>query len=700
MMMCRSLVFGAVLLSLLTAASPAHAADGLVEVADGWSFRPGDSPLDAQGLPVWISEATPTADWRPLKALTSPEGDAHGLVWIRIPLPTGDWRDATLFIASMQGASAEFYTRRKIFEVGKINPSGAEEPRADSWTMVPVPHEDLGHPIYIRLQQSPHPTGFRKAVRMGERSDFIYQMLGRAIPSVMVTGILLLLALITLIGFLVRRADVYLFYCSMFALCASALVLGISEAQNLIYNSARFWSAAILVGAFMMLPALAAFIAATILTESNKRMSQLVKIGLFVPASLMSLAVCVDPHFTQKYLPFILLFIMGGLLTNVVIGVREAMRGNVDAQIFSAGIAVFFSCVAYDSMSVLGVVSSEGFNSHLGFLAVTLALVMVVVRRHLLMSASLEQHMKESEKRHATMSRLSSRLSDSARILVGAVARLRKSSDVQNGLVDQQAATMQEILATAQEINQASRIAAEKAKEIMGSASRADEANQSIGRAVDEGLGGISTVATEVAEMANRIRALEQRTRQISGIVDTVKDLADQSNMLALNAAIEAMRSGESGKGFVVVAREMRSLADLSLQATVRIREVLASANDGIREAADLSVRGEARIHQSLKQLQGSGTQLRALGQIVQDSNSNVRQISAAIGQQSAGVSQVFVALNDFNQQMTETVERLKETREAAGSVESVADAMSAALEESGGPEVATPAPAMDRQAA
>jgi methyl-accepting chemotaxis protein len=127
----------------------------------------------------------------------------------------------------------------------------------------------------------------------------------------------------------------------------------------------------------------------------------------------------------------------------------------------------------------------------------------------------------------------------------------------------------------------------------------------------------------------------------------------------------------------------MRSLADLSIQATSRIREVLVSTNDGIREAVDLSARSEARIQASLKQFQSSGAQLLSLTNIVHESTGNVRQISAAVGQQSAGVSQIFAALNALSRQMNETVERLKETRDAVSAVEQVANSISTALTES-----------------
>ena len=96
--------------------------------------------------------------------------------------------------------------------------------------------------------------------------------------------------------------------------------------------------------------------------------------------------------------------------------------------------------------------------------------------------------------------------------------------------------------------------------------------------------------------MARQIRELEERTRQIALITTTVKDLADQSNMLALNAAIEAVRSGEHGKGFGVVAREIRTLADQSIRATNSVRSILEDIGTAIRDTVIISEKGAERV--------------------------------------------------------------------------------------------------------
>src|SRR5207302_10417622 len=113
------------------------------------------------------------------------------------------------------------------------------------------------------------------------------------------------------------------------------------------------------------------------------------------------------------------------------------------------------------------------------------------------------------------------------------------------------------------------------------------------------------------------------------------------------NAAIGAVRSGDDGKGFAVVARESRSLADQSLQATNRVREILEDIGGAIRVAVSITERGSQKIEGGLLQVKQSGENLRELSSIVKDNSSAVRQIAAAVSEQNAGTTENFSAVRD-----------------------------------------------------
>ena len=262
-----------------------------------------------------------------------------------------------------------------------------------------------------------------------------------------------------------------------------------------------------------------------------------------------------------------------------------------------------------------------------------------------------------------------SALQDSVALLTNAGNELGTSTSEQSQTITRQATALQETQVTAQEIKQTSLLAAQKAETVLKLTEKADEVSSQGEAAIEKSLGGLTDIRAQVDEISVKIAQLSERTQQIGGITQTVKDLADQSNMLALNAAIEAVRSGEHGKGFAVVAREIRSLADQSIQATNRVREILEDIGGAIQVAVSITERGSQKIEGGLLQVKQSGENLRELSNIVKDNSSAVRQIAAAVSQQNAGITQIFSAVTDQTRMMDETMRRLETTTQAASTL-------------------------------
>ena len=257
-------------------------------------------------------------------------------------------------------------------------------------------------------------------------------------------------------------------------------------------------------------------------------------------------------------------------------------------------------------------------------------------------------------------------LQEAVQHLSNAGRELEESTREQSQTVTAQATALQEMHVTAQELKQTSVLAAEKAEAVLKLTEKADEVSVSGEAAIERSLAGLTEIRSQVDEIAQKIAQLAERTVQIGGITQSVKDLADQSNMLALNAAIEAVRSGEHGKGFAVVAREIRSLADQSIQATHRAREILEDIGSAIRTTVAITGRGSQKIEGGLLQVKASGENLRELSVIVKDNSSAVRQIAAAVSQQNAGIKQIFSAVTDQTHMMDETMKRIETTTQAA----------------------------------
>jgi methyl-accepting chemotaxis protein len=266
----------------------------------------------------------------------------------------------------------------------------------------------------------------------------------------------------------------------------------------------------------------------------------------------------------------------------------------------------------------------------------------------------------------------SATLQESAGLLQQSVTNLSSTADDQSKLINFQASALEQTRVTAQEIKQTSVATAEKAQAVIAAAERAEEIQRSGDASIGKTIDGLAALRDQVGQIAKHMSNLSERTTQIGRITETVKDLADQSNMLALNAAIEAVRSGEHGKGFAVVAREIRSLADQSIQATTRVRDVLGDIQGAIHAAALSTEKGSARMENGLSQVRSSGENLRELSTIVSSNFAAARQIAATVGQQNIGIAQIFAAMSDLSKMMEDTQRRMDVSTQAIGVVQEV----------------------------
>ncbi|WNG46335.1 methyl-accepting chemotaxis protein [Archangium minus] len=268
-------------------------------------------------------------------------------------------------------------------------------------------------------------------------------------------------------------------------------------------------------------------------------------------------------------------------------------------------------------------------------------------------------------------------LGGSANSLMESAQSLGVSTIEQNEMLSRQATALQETQVTTQEIKQTSELASQKAEGVLAQTDRAESISRGAEQSIGKTVGSLEAIREQVMEMANHINQLGGKTRQIANITATVKNLADQSNMLALNAAIEAVRSGEHGKGFGVVAREIRALADQSIRATNNVRQILEDISDAINTAVVITERGSARVDEGLHQVREFGDSIRQLSSIVNENGNAVRQISAAVAQQNVGIGEIFKAVVDMSAMMNQSVERLRASDSAVTQVRTVVQQVS-----------------------
>jgi methyl-accepting chemotaxis protein len=256
--------------------------------------------------------------------------------------------------------------------------------------------------------------------------------------------------------------------------------------------------------------------------------------------------------------------------------------------------------------------------------------------------------------------------------LAESATKMRRSAEQQQDTVSSQAAALYETRLTVESLRDTSSMAAETAGTVLQVAERADTLGRAGEASIALGISGLADLGAQVQEIAQRIQSLGASTQQIGAITKTVKELADRSNMLALNAAIEAVRSGQNGKGFSVVAREIRSLADQSIEATLRVREILEAVGHAMAETVNITQRNAERMQSGLEQVRATGESLRELSSLIRDNASAVRQMVAAVSQQDLGIAQILGAVTELSKMMEDTETELGATKNAAVTLDEV----------------------------
>jgi len=211
----------------------------------------------------------------------------------------------------------------------------------------------------------------------------------------------------------------------------------------------------------------------------------------------------------------------------------------------------------------------------------------------------------------------------------GIVDQTQSGSQQQRQQTEQVAAAVTEMTATIQEVASNANLAAD-------SAQQADE-NAKLGQTVvSDTVSSINALASEIETGVNVISKLSQDTESIGTVLDVIKGIAEQTNLLALNAAIEAARAGEQGRGFAVVADEVRTLASRTQQSTTEIETMIDSLQVQAHAAVDVIKQGQEKAQDSVKNASNAGSALDGItNSVATISNMNI-QIATASEEQSA----------------------------------------------------------------
>ncbi|MEI7614712.1 MAG: methyl-accepting chemotaxis protein [Betaproteobacteria bacterium] len=201
----------------------------------------------------------------------------------------------------------------------------------------------------------------------------------------------------------------------------------------------------------------------------------------------------------------------------------------------------------------------------------------------------------------------------------------------------------------------------------------ASEAAKAGARIVDETISVMSSIAIRVRDTAKTVESLGSRSEQIGEIVGTIQDIADQTNLLALNAAIEAARAGEQGRGFAVVADEVRKLAERTRKATTEISEMIKSIQSETHGAVIAMETGVDEVTHGSEKASESGKALVNILSQISNVSTQINQVAAAAEEQTAATEEISNNMYKITEVVSRTSQGAQETTRAADQLSELA---------------------------
>ena len=262
--------------------------------------------------------------------------------------------------------------------------------------------------------------------------------------------------------------------------------------------------------------------------------------------------------------------------------------------------------------------------------------------------ASAAQELTSSAEQSAEVS---GQIANSIVSVAGSCTEQFTEVETVSGRTDELAGHMQEFTETIQASGQ----------KVHSASASAEHGNVEVGHAVEQ----MQTIETSVGESAAVIAGLGEQSKQIGSIVDTITEIAAQTNLLALNAAIEAARAGEHGRGFAVVADEVRKLAEQSQDAAGKIAELIGSIQQSAQQAVNVMQEGMDKVQGGTQAVNRAGESFRDIVQMVTAVATNSKVMEETVRQLLSGTNQITEAVGKISQ-MSRSVASEAETVSAA----------------------------------
>ncbi len=266
----------------------------------------------------------------------------------------------------------------------------------------------------------------------------------------------------------------------------------------------------------------------------------------------------------------------------------------------------------------------------------------------------------------ATITQSAEQLASASEEISAGAGQTAESSRVQSDQTLQVATAMQEMSSTVLQISDNSQKASDASR-------HAAEAARNGGKVVEETLATMRGIADSTTKVASTVTQLGKGSEQIGKIISVIDDIADQTNLLALNAAIEAARAGEQGRGFAVVADEVRKLAERTTKATKEITDMIESIQRETQNAVQAMEQEIKEVQVGVEKTSASGAALREIIKLSEDVGDMIATIATAATEQSATTGQINSNVSQISGSTQESSASAAQTSKACSDLSSLA---------------------------
>ncbi len=280
-----------------------------------------------------------------------------------------------------------------------------------------------------------------------------------------------------------------------------------------------------------------------------------------------------------------------------------------------------------------------------------------------------------------SMSDIVGKIGNSSVSLGSSSSQLASSSSNMNEGVNRQSAQTAQVATAMEEMNAAVIEVARNSHSATEAARSARDIAARGGDVVGQAINAMKDVAESTDVTGTTIKSLGKSSEEIGTIISVINDIADQTNLLALNAAIEAARAGEQGRGFAVVADEVRKLAERTTKATKEISEMINTIQDETTQAVDAMEEGTHKVENGVKLANEAGDALAQIVTGVEDVNDMIGQIATAAEEQSATAEEIARNMENISEAAQSNVDAINDVSGASGSVAEIASELKTLVE-------------------